>query len=115
MLPAQRRVRRREDFTAAVRGGVRFGCPGLVIHVSTSAESGPARAGFIVGRSVGPAVRRNRLRRQLRHLLAPHLDRLPPGTTVVIRATPAVAQLRGRELAAALDRLLDRASLAVAS
>jgi ribonuclease P protein component len=115
MLPVQRRVRRREDFTAAVRGGVRSGCPGLVMHVSNDSTSAPARAGFIVGRSVGSAVRRNRLRRQLQHLVAPHLDRLPLGIAVVVRATPAAAALSSRELTAAVDRLLERASRAVAS
>jgi ribonuclease P protein component len=115
MLPVQRRVRRREDFTAAVRGGVRSGCPGLVMHLSNDGTSVPARAGFIVGRSVGPAVRRNRVRRQLQHVIAPRLDRLPLGTAVVVRATPAAVALSSRELAAGVDRLLDRASRAVAS
>lgn len=109
MLPAERRVRRREDFTATVREGRRLGAPGLVIHVSNDASSLPARAGFIVGRAVGPAVSRNRLRRRLRHLLAPRLTLLPPGTVVIVRATAPAAKKSGRELAATLNALLDRA------
>jgi ribonuclease P protein component len=112
VLPSERRVRRREDFTAAVRGGRRAATSGLVVHVampsSAGADDQPARAGFVIGRAVGSAVTRNRLRRQLRHLLVPRLERLPAGTVVVVRATAAASQRTGRELGAALDALLAR-------
>jgi ribonuclease P protein component len=113
VLPAERRVRRREDFTAAVRHGKRVGASGLTVHVTTESVaptgSQPARAGFIVGRVVGSAVTRNRVRRRLRHLLAPRLDRLPAGTVVIVRAGAPAAQRSGRELGATLDLLLERA------
>jgi ribonuclease P protein component len=112
VLPSDRRVRRREDFTAAVRGGRRAATSGLVVHVampsSVRPQTQPARVGFVIGRAVGSAVTRNRLRRQLRHLLAPRLERLPSGTVVVVRATAAATQRTSRELAAALDVLLAR-------
>jgi ribonuclease P protein component len=69
--------------------------------------------GFVVSRAVGAAVVRNRVRRRLRHLVADQLDRIPPGSRVVVRALPGSAvatydQL-GAALVAALDRALDRA------
>jgi ribonuclease P protein component len=109
MLPAKSRVRRREDFTATVRHGRRAGTHGLVVHVSSDHGTGPARAGFIVGRVVGNAVTRNRLRRRLRHLIAPRLADLPAGTLVVVRASAAAASAPSRALAPALDALLTRA------
>jgi ribonuclease P protein component len=126
LLPPERRVRRREDFTATVRGGRRAGAGGLVVHLAfapdlTAPDLHPARAGFIVGRSVGSAVIRNRLRRQLRHLLAPRLLALPAGTDVVVRASAVAADSSAGELATRLDGLLnrvlaaDRAQLSVAS
>jgi ribonuclease P protein component len=115
VLPAERRVRRREDFTATVRNGRRTGAPGLVLHVSNDGGSAPARAGFIVGRTVGPAVCRNRLRRRLRHLVAARLDHLSPGTVVIVRATAPAARLGRRELAATFDALIDRALPAATS
>jgi ribonuclease P protein component len=114
VLPAERRVRRREDFSATVRHGLRLAAPGLVVHVTADTGTTPARAGFIIGRSVGTAVTRNRLRRQLRHLLAPRLPALPSGTDVVVRVTPGAVRQSRRELAAAIDGLLDRASRSVA-
>jgi ribonuclease P protein component len=112
MLPAQRRVRHRDDFSAAVRQGRRLGASGLVLHLRNDASTSPARAGFIVGRAVGPAVRRNRLRRQLRHLIAPRLELLAPGTVVIVRATAPAAEQSGAALAATLDGLLTRARTA---
>jgi ribonuclease P protein component len=114
LLPPERRVRRREDFTSVVRGGRRAGASGLVVHlafapVPTAPDLQPARAGFIVGRAVGSAVTRNRLRRQLRHLLAPRLGVMPAGTDVVVRASAAAAHSNARDLADRLDGLLNRA------
>ncbi|MGH3320134.1 MAG: ribonuclease P protein component, partial [Streptosporangiaceae bacterium] len=76
MLPADSRMRRRQDFTRAVRRGRRARRPLLVVHVQRCAEAGaPALVGFAVGRAVGGAVVRNRVRRRLRHLTRCHLGR----------------------------------------
>lgn len=68
----------------------------------------PARVGFVVSRAVGPAVTRNLVKRRLRHLLRERLGRLPRGSLLVVRALPAAAGTSYAELAADLDRRLDR-------
>jgi ribonuclease P protein component len=115
VLPVERRIRRRDDFTATVRDGRRCGMPGLVLHVRSQAGSKPARCGFIVSKAVGTAVVRNRIRRQLRHLIAPVLAAAPAGTDLVIRVMPAAAAFGRRELAATLDMAVDRANLTAVS
>jgi ribonuclease P protein component len=80
----------------------------LVAHLLVTSADTPGQAGFVVGRAVGPAVTRNRVRRRLRHLVAARLDRLPTGSLLVIRATPAAATASSADLGTALDRLLDR-------
>lgn len=112
MLPGPRRIRRSADYRAVMRTGSRAASRTVVVHCSTTAGTGPARAGFIVGRSVGPAVVRNRVARQLRHVMAAHLDHLPASTGVVVRALPAAAgapsvQL-GQDLASSLRRTMAR-------
>jgi len=62
--------------------------------------------GFVVSRTVGPAVVRNRVLRRLRHLMAARLDRLPGGSRVVVRAFPLAAAASSTGLAQALDRAL---------
>ena len=94
MLPAAARLRRRAEFAATVRGGVRSGAPAVVVHLQvprSPGATGPARAGFVVSRAVGTAVVRNRVRRRLRHLTRPRLAQLPAGSALVVRATPAAA------------------------
>src|SRR5207342_760090 len=67
-----------------------------------------SRVGFVVPRTVGPAVTRNRVRRRLRHLLRDRLDRLPAGTRLVIRVLPPAASATSATLGRAVDRALDR-------
>ncbi|MFI0369513.1 ribonuclease P protein component [Actinomadura sp. 1N219] len=109
-------MRRRDDFTLAVRRGRRAGRPNVVVHLLHPDESpdragggaAPPLVGFIVARTVGNAVVRNTARRRLRHLMRPHLDRLPAGSLLVVRANPSAGTARPDELAADLESALDR-------
>jgi ribonuclease P protein component len=69
-----------------------------------------ARAGFVVGRTVGNSVVRHRVSRQLRAVVRQELHRLPATADLVVRARPEAAAagsaLLQRDLAAGLDRLL---------
>jgi ribonuclease P protein component len=67
-----------------------------------------ARVGFVVSKAVGPAVIRNRVKRRLRHLMRTRVVALGAGSHLVVRAQPAAATATSAELAAALDRCLDR-------
>ncbi|WP_235037197.1 ribonuclease P protein component [Actinomadura sp. K4S16] len=105
-------MRRRDDFSLAVRRGRRAGRPTVVVHLLRPDEAPHAAAqplvGFIVARTVGNAVVRNATRRRLRHLMRPHLDRLSAGSLLVVRANPRAGAARPDELAADLESALDR-------
>jgi len=107
MLAAAQRLRRREEFSAAVRAGRRAGRGTLVVHLAIDPANGsPARAGFVVPRAVGGAVVRNRVRRRLRHLVRERLAALPPGAMLVVRAQPDSADASYAQLGADLDAAL---------
>ena len=123
MLPAQARLRRRPEFTAVVGSGKRAGRPTMVLHYLSErpaqAAGGPAssqvppagaRAGFVVGKTVGNSVVRHRVTRRLRAAVREELHRLPPTADLVVRARPeagtATSALLRRDLASGLDRLL---------
>lgn len=97
-------VRGRDSFASLARQGrrVREG-PLTVIH---RADATAPRVAFAVGRKVGPAVVRNRLRRRLRALWR---AAEPAGGDYLIVAAPAAAGLTfvqlGECLGAALARL----------
>ncbi|MFC5823218.1 ribonuclease P protein component [Nonomuraea insulae] len=107
MLSRHSRMRRGEEFEAAVRRGKRAGRPTLVVHFIVSGEGSPL-VGFVVSKAVGDAVTRNRVKRRLRHLMRDRLDRLPRGSLLVVRANPPAASARFEQLAAELDVALDR-------
>ena len=112
MLPRDARLRRSEDFRRTVRHGVRAGRRTVVVHalqLDAHAEGDVSRSGgtdrrigFVVSKTVGSAVRRNRVRRRLRHLALAHLPELPARTLVVVRALPPSAAA-GPELGTDLE------------
>ena len=67
------------------------------------------RVGYAIGRRVGGAVARNRLRRRVRAVLS-ELDRdgqIPPGAYLV-GGSPEAAQMTYRELEASMRRAIDQ-------
>jgi ribonuclease P protein component len=69
------------------------------------------RVGFVVGKSVGNAVTRNRVRRRLRHLAAAELPGTPQQVGVVVRALPRAAVAPDEvptDFASAWPQALDR-------
>jgi ribonuclease P protein component len=85
----------------------------MVVHLVgpdvDKVTSRPTQVGFVVAKSVGPAVTRNRVKRRLRHLMRERIDSLPAGSRLVVRALPASAEADSRALSAELDRCLVRA------
>ena len=103
-------MRRSEDFRRTVRAGVRVGRPTLVLHAAP-ADAAATQVGFVVGKTVGNAVTRNRVRRRLRHLAAAELPRTAETVHVVIRALPRAATAPGElptDLASAWPQALAR-------
>jgi ribonuclease P protein component len=102
-------MRRGAEFNDTVRRGSRGTSRAVTVHLAAESTDGSPRVGLVVARAVGPAVVRNRVRRQLRHLLRDRLTVLPAGSTLVVRANPAAADAGSRLLAADLDQALRRA------
>ena len=103
-------MRTSEDFSLTVRRGTKAGRTHLVVHVLPDpSRAGAPEVGFIVSRAVGSAVVRNRVKRRLRHVMRFHVERLPAGARVVVRALPAAADAPTATLNAELDAALQRA------
>ena len=107
VLARHSRMRRGDEFKAAIKRGKRAGRPTLVVHLGISGEGTPL-VGFVVSRAVGGAVVRNKVKRRLRHLMRDRLDRLPRGSLLVVRANPPAASAGFEQLAAELDLALAR-------
>lgn len=109
MLAKSARLRTAEEFRATTRRGIRCGRPSLVLHMLRT-DTPPSRAGFVVSKTVGNAVTRNRVKRQLRHLVADRLRQTPFALDVVVRALPHHGQV-----AADLDAAWNSATERLAS
>jgi ribonuclease P protein component len=119
VLPRPLRLRHSSEFLLAVKRGRRSASRTLVAHVwqprdrspsqvvnARAPHETPAKVGFVVGRAVGPAVTRNRVKRRLRHLMRSRADGLTRGSMCVIRALPPAASASYHELERDLDAAL---------
>jgi ribonuclease P protein component len=97
------RIRERSAFTRLAREGRRSRAGVLWCTYIPDPNATPPRVAYALGRAIGPAVVRNRLRRQLRSLLAS--ESLPPGL-YLLGAQPVAVQRSRDELAFDLQRLV---------
>jgi ribonuclease P protein component len=90
--------------------GHRFRAGVLWCNWIADEQARPPRVAYAVGRSVGGAVVRNRVRRQLRHAIVDEARRDGlPGGWYLLGAGPAAAEADGAALRDAVKRLADRA------
>jgi ribonuclease P protein component len=112
----RRRLSRSGEFERVYREGRSYASRHLVIYCFPRAgDDGAPRLGVSVGRKLGGAVQRNRIKRLLREAFWARAEQLDDGYDFVIVARPAVAELarEGGESAVeeALAGLLADASL----
>jgi ribonuclease P protein component len=99
------RIRDRRTFRALRADGTRrrSGPVGVTVLPDPPDATGAPRLAFAVGRGVGPAVVRNRLRRQLRA----HVRELGlPAGAYLVNLSPAAAGLNGAALRSHLEQAL---------
>jgi len=86
------RLSRSRDFDAVYRHGRSVSSRFLVLYWFPQEEAGSPRFGFSVPRSVGGAVERNRVKRQLREIWRERLDRVPAGNDYVLIVRPGLPE-----------------------
>jgi ribonuclease P protein component len=95
-LPVERRYRlsRSKDFDAVYRQGRSVSTRFLTLHwfPREGDPTGDPRLGLAVPKSVGTAVVRNRLKRQLRETWQELAGEVPPGRDYVLAARTGVAE-----------------------
>ncbi len=87
MLPQHLRLRTSADFVSVMRQGLKVRRPTLVLYAQRATDP---RFGLVVGKKVGNAVTRNRVKRMLRHRAADLIGVTQP-LSVVVRALPGAA------------------------
>ena len=110
----RRRLSRSAEFDRVYREGRSHAGRHLVLYSFPREDDGePPRLGLSVGRKVGGAVERNRVKRMLREAFWASEDSLPAGHDFVVVARASAGELAEREgldgIRAELDELLDKA------
>jgi len=87
-------MRSSAEFAQTMRCGTRASRPTVVVHAwrPDVEQTDVSRVGFVVSRSVGGAVVRNRVKRRLRALVRPMaMEPASNGCRIVVRALPYAA------------------------
>jgi len=86
------RLSRSRDFDAVYRHGRSVASRFLVLYWFPQEEAASPRFGFSVPRSVGGAVERNKIKRQLREVWRARLDSVPAGHDYVLIVRPGLPE-----------------------
>jgi len=93
------RIAEQRAFQELARNGRRARTQSLWCNYLNDPGARPPRVGFSIGRTIGPATTRNRLRRRLRSIVADHTPELVGGWLLIGARTGAAertfAELRG--------------------
>jgi ribonuclease P protein component len=100
------RLSRSADFERVYRRGRSQGNRHLVLYAFPRGEGDGPRLGVSVGRKVGGAVDRNRVKRLLREAFRARAAELPPDHDFVVVARPDVRELAERDGLAGVQEAL---------
>jgi len=104
------RLTRSIDFQRVRRLGKSYAHP-LVVLIVLPNESDRLRCGIVASRSIGNAVNRNRVKRQIRAALHPLLDSIQPGWDMMILARRPIVGATTSQIHDAVTGLLRRSRL----
>ena len=107
--PVAGRIRSRTTFEQLRSGGTRGGSGPVRVRYVRQNSCSEAQIAYALGKRLGGAVVRNRLRRRLRAIVAELAPSLPPGAYLVSTG-PAATGLRFDELRMAMGRALESAT-----
>lgn len=109
-MERRRRIRRDDDFRRVRQQGRCWSSDVLVV-CTLSTSLGLTRFGFVVGKRIGGAVVRNRVKRRLREIARHLAPTLVPGYDIVVIARGPIATRTSGELTITLTALTQRARL----
>jgi ribonuclease P protein component len=105
------RLRRPEQFRRARREGRSFSSPLLTLNVVPGRRR-RTRCGFVVGKQIGTAVRRNRAKRRVREAVRLLIPQISPGYDIVfVVRSPDLVTAPFAAIRQVVEQLLRRARI----
>jgi len=106
-FPRSVRLLRHSDFERVYKQGRRHFASHLTVFYLRRAEEGGPRIGFTVGRALGGAVQRNRMRRRLREVVRLHRFGLLGAVDIVMNPKKSVLKVEFAELGSEIGRAFE--------
>jgi len=97
-FPRSVRLRKKAEFERVFAEGKRYRAPLCVLYVLHHPCSKEKKVGIAVGRKLGKATVRNKIKRRIREILRLHLPQLLPGTHLVVVARSRASDADFHEL-----------------
>jgi ribonuclease P protein component len=106
------RLRKHADYQAAYAAGRKRQSPSMSWFLAPQPETAVAgpRVGLTVGKVIGKAHERNRIKRRMREALRRHVDLLPPHSDLILHPRRSVMTLEFTKLEAEIVRILTQAN-----
>lgn len=99
----EERIRKRQDYLRIYDQGEKIHTRSFTI-ITFSNQTGMRRLGTAVGKKVGNAVKRNRIKRLLREFFRQNKNRFPESQDIVIIAKKGIKTLAYRDVYAELEK-----------
>src|ERR1051326_3854618 len=97
-FPRSSRLLKHADFQTVYKQGRKHFSSNMVAFYHQSGRSGGPRVGFTVGKVLGGAVERNRIRRRMRAAVGRHLDELATPLDLVLHPRKSVLTMKFAQL-----------------
>lgn len=104
------RLRKHADFQRVYAEGKKRRSPFMSWFLAPQQELAAPRVGLSVGKVLGKAHERNRIKRRMREALRRHVDQLPAGCDLVLHPQRSVLTLEFSKLEAEIVRILQQAN-----
>jgi ribonuclease P protein component len=104
------RITRAIDFKRVRRDGKSYAHP-LTVVIVTAGTTENSRVGFITGKSIGNAVQRNRVKRQLRSVVSGKISHFIQNADILVIAREPIRKANFENISSVLTQLLSRAGL----
>ena len=82
----------------------------MIVRACANETTG-CRFGFVAGKKVGNAVRRNRIKRLMRESVQHRIEQIRPGWDIILISRTDADDAQFQEIDAAIDQVLRRANL----
>ncbi|MCR5808127.1 MAG: ribonuclease P protein component [Clostridiales bacterium] len=103
-------LKRNKEFRRVYKNGKSVGSHTLVL-IYSSGRQPERKIGFAVGKRIGNAVVRNRVKRRLREAVTPLLPEIVPGSRLIFIARGAITDASFKEIESTVRRLVSKAGL----